>query len=157
MKKNDVSVNEAVENNTEAPVPEKTKKVREPKELHSVLFAASWIVGIVGILFVLLAQNAMNTKDGFVSLSYHWFDEVLVDRRNQIFETQWTELFWDIEFLTTAICSYIALGLGLISTACGVARNIIKKEKKLLSYLCGVVVLVLGSFAFLASYYASLS
>ena len=157
MKKNDVSVNEAVENNTEAPVPEKTKKVREPKELHSVLFAASWIVGIVGILFVLLAQNAMNTKDGFVSLSYHWFDEVLVDRRNQIFETQWTELFWDIEFLTTAICAYIALGLGLISTACGVARNIIKKEKKLLSYICGVVVLVLGSFAFLASYYASLS
>lgn len=159
MKKNDVSVNEAVENNTEAPVPAKAKKekVRDPKELHSILFAAAWIVGILGIVFVFLAQNAMNSKDGFVSLSYHWFDEVLVDRRNQIFETQWTELFWDLEFLTTSLCSYIALGLGFISTACGVARNIIKKEKKLISYICGVVVLVLGVFAFLADYYASLS
>ena len=44
-----------------------------------------------------------------------------------------------------------------VSTACGVARNIIKKDKKLISYVCGVVVLVLGAFAFLADYYASLS
>ena len=163
MKNNDVSVNEAVVNDTEAPVAEVTKKEKkvknkDPKELHSIMFLLAWVIGIVGIIFVLLAQNALNNDDeGFVSLSYHWFDEVLVDRKNQIFETQWTEMFWDIEFLTSALCSYIAMGLGLISTGCGIARNILKKDKKLVSYVCGVAVLVLGAFAFLADYYANLS
>ncbi len=165
MKKKDVSVNEAVIDTEVTATPEATpekpskpsRKERDPKELHSILFAAAWIVGIIGIVFVFLAQNAMNNKDGFVSLSYHWFDEVLVDRRAQIYETQWTELFWDIEFLTTSLCSIIAMVLGFISTCCGVARNIIKKDKKLVSYIAGVVVLVLGVIAYMAAHYASLS
>lgn len=166
MKNNDVSVNEAVVNTTEEPISAKpqekpakpSRKDRDPKELHSILFATAWIVGIVGIVFVFLAQNALNNKDnGFVSLGYHWFDEVLVDRRNQVYETQWTELFYDMEWLTTSLCAFIAMGLGFVSTCCGIARNIIKKDKKLISYICGVVVLVLGVIAYMASYYAELS
>lgn len=162
MKNNDVSVNEAVVNNTEAPItekPQKEKKVkdRDPKELHSIMFLLAWVIGIVGILFIFLAQNAINNDDnGFVTITYNWFGEVF-DRKTQTTSIEWTEMTWDIEFLTSALCSYIALGLGLISTACGVTRNILKKDKKLISYVCGVVVLVLGAFAFLANYYASLS
>lgn len=162
MKNNDVSVNEAVVNNTEAPItekPQKEKKVkdRDPKELHSIMFLLAWVIGIVGILFIFLAQNAINNDDnGFVTITYNWFGEVF-DRKTQTTSIEWTEMTWDIEFLTSALCSYIALGLGLISTACGVARNILKKDKKLISYVCGVVVLVLGAFAFFANYYASLS
>ena len=165
MKNNDVSVDQAVVNDIEAPISAKpqekpakpSRKDRDPKELHSILFAAAWIVGIVGIVFVLLAQNALNNKDnGFVSLGYHWFEDVM-DRKTKVVETQWTEQFFDIEFLTTSLCSFIAIGLGVVSTACGVARNIIKKDRKLISYICGVVVLVLGVIAYLASYYAELS
>ena len=163
MSNNDVSVNQTVVNNAEAPIAakpkkEKKEKIKDPKELHSVLFLLAWVFGIIGVLWVLLAQNAINNDDnGFVTITYHWFDDVLVDRKLQIYETQWTELTWDIEWLTSTLCSLIALGLGVVSTACGVARNIIKKDKKLISYVCGVVVLVLGAFAFLADYYASLS
>jgi hypothetical protein len=69
--------------------------------------------------------------------------------------TEWTEQSLDIPFLTTLLCSVAALAVGFASTAVGLARNFIKKEKKLLSYLPGVVVLVLSMMCYLSTVFTN--
>lgn len=156
MKNKNVAAEEILEQNEAvAPVKEKKKKAeKDKKELHSILFAAAWIIAVVALLFVLLGQNAMNSKEGFASISYHWFEEV-TDRKTQITSTEWTEQSWDLPFLTTSLCSIVGMALGFISTAVGLVRNYIKKDKKLLSYLPGIVMLLLSLMCYLSTVFAN--
>ncbi len=156
MKNKNVAADAVLEQNEAvAPVVEKKKKAeKDKKELHSILFAAAWIIAVVALLFVLLGQNAMNNKDGYASLSYHWFEEV-TNRKTGEVTTEWTEQALDIPFLTTSLCSIVALALGFISTVVGLARNYIKKDKKLLSYLPGVITLVLAMMCYLSTVFTN--
>ncbi len=158
MKNNNVAA-EAVVKETKVILPEeaKLKKPKAPKdkkELHSVFFAAAWIIAVVALLFALLGQNAMNTKDGFASISYHWFEEV-TNRKTGEVTTEWTEQEFVIPVLTTAFYALVSLGLGLVSTGMGVASNILKKDKKVLTYLPGVVVSVLAMMCFLSTVFTT--
>lgn len=134
--------------------PKKIKAEREKKELHNILFTLAWVLAAVALVLALLGQNAMNNKDGFVSLDYHWFEEV-TNRKTGEITTEWTEQSLDIPFLTTLLCSVAALAVGFASTAVGLARNFIKKEKKLLSYLPGVVTLVLSMMCYLSTVFTN--
>lgn len=158
MKNNNVAA-EAVAEETKVILPEesKPKKVKAPKdkkELHSLFFAAAWIIAVVALLFALLGQNAMNTKDGYASLSYHWFEEV-TNRKTGEVTTEWTEQEFAIPVLTTAFYALVSLGLGLVSTGLGVTSNILKKDKKVLTYLPGVVVSVLAMMCFLSTVFTN--
>ncbi len=158
MKNNNVAA-EAVAEETKVILPEenKPKKVKAPKdkkELHSIFFAAAWIIAVVALLFALLGQNAMNTKDGYASLSYHWFEEV-TNRKTGEVTTEWTEQEFVIPVLTTAFYALVSLGLGLVSTGLGVTSNILKKDKKVLTYLPGVVVSVLAMMCFLSTVFTN--
>ena len=156
MKNKNVAAEEILEQNEAvAPVVEKKKKAdKDKRELHSILFAAAWIIAVAALLFALLGQNAMNNKEGYVSLSYHWFEEV-TNRKTGEVTTEWTEQAWDLPFLTTSLCSIVALALGFISTAVGLVRNYIKKDKKLLSYLPGVITLVLAMMCYLSTVFTN--
>ncbi len=132
----------------------KPKVEKDKKELHSVLFTAAWIVAAVALLFALLGQNAMNTKDGYATLSYHWFEDVF-NRKTGITTTEWTEQEFVIPYLTTAFYALVALGLGLVSTGMGIASNILKKDSKLLAYLPGVVTSVLAMMCFLSTVFTN--
>lgn len=158
MKNNNVAA-EAVAEETKVILPEenKPKKVKAPKdkkELHSIFFAAAWIIAVVALLFALLGQNAMNTKDGYASLSYHWFEEV-TNRKTGEVTTEWTEQEFVIPVLTTAFYALVSLGLALVSTGLGVTSNILKKDKKVLTYLPGVVVSVLAMMCFLSTVFTN--
>lgn len=158
MKNNNVAA-EAVAEETKVILPEenKPKKVKAPKdkkELHSIFFAAAWIIAVVALLFALLGQNAMNTKDGYASLSYHWFEEV-TNRKTGEVTTEWTEQEFVIPVLTTAFYALVSLGLGLVSTGLGVTSNILKKDKKVLTYLPGVVVSVLAMMCYLSTVFTN--
>jgi hypothetical protein len=111
-------------------------------------------VGVVALLFALLGQNAMNTKDGYATLSYHWFEDVF-NRKTGITTTEWTEQEFVIPYLTTAFYALVALGLGLVSTGMGIASNILKKDSKLLAYLPGVVTSVLAMMCFLSTVFTN--
>lgn len=156
MKNKNVAAEEVLEQNeVVAPVEGKKKKAdKDKKELHSILFTIAWIVAVAALLFVLLGQNAMNNKDGFTSLSYHWFEDV-TNRKTGEVTTEWTEQSLDIPFLTTSLCSIVALALGLISTGIGLVRNYIKKDKKLLSYLPGIITLVLAMMCYLSTVFTN--
>lgn len=156
MKNKNVAAEEVLEQNeVVAPVEGKKKKAdKDKKELHSILFTVAWIVAAAALLFVLLGQNAMNNKDGYTSLSYHWFEDV-TNRKTGEVTTEWTEQSLDIPFLTTALCSIVALALGFISTVVGLVRNYIKKDKKLLSYLPGVITLVLAMMCYLSTVFTN--
>lgn len=156
MKNKNVAAEEILEQNeVVAPVEGKKKKAdKDKKELHSILFTVAWIVAVVALLFVLLGQNAMNNKDGYTSLSYHWFEDV-TNRKTGEVTTEWTEQSLDIPFLTTSLCSIVALALGFISTVVGLVRNYIKKDKKLLSYLPGVITLVLAMMCYLSTVFTN--
>lgn len=158
MKNNNVAA-EAVAEETKVILPEenKPKKAKAPKdkkELHSIFFAAAWIIAVVALLFALLGQNAMNTKDGYASLSYHWFEEV-TNRKTGEVTTEWTEQEFVIPVLTTAFYALVSLGLALVSTGLGVTSNILKKDKKVLTYLPGVVVSVLAMMCFLSTVFTN--
>ena len=56
--------------------------------------------------------------------------------------------------MSTFLCSIFAGVLGLSSIGCGLARNHFKRENKIVSYLCGIVVVVLAAIAFMAGVYA---
>ncbi|MBR4053279.1 MAG: hypothetical protein IKK06_00590 [Clostridia bacterium] len=156
MKNKNVAAEEVLEQNeVVAPVEGKKKKAdKDKKELHSILFTVAWVVAVVALLFVLLGQNAMNNKDGYTSLSYHWFEDV-TNRKTGEVTTEWTEQSLDIPFLTTSLCSIVALALGFISTVVGLVRNYIKKDKKLLSYLPGVITLVLAMMCYLSTVFTN--
>ena len=114
----------------------------------------AWVLAAVALVLALLGQNAMNSKDGSVSLEYHWFEEV-TNRKTGEVTTEWTEQSLPIPFLTTLLCSVAALVVGFASTAVGLVRNYIKKEKKLLSYLPGVVTLVLSMMCYLSTVFTN--
>jgi len=114
---------------------EKVQKDR--KELHDIFFQIAIITAIAGFVFVWLAQNAVNAKNGCVTLQPFNIKKPI-----------------EIEFLTISVTSIIAGVLGLSSVGCGLARNHFKRENKLVSYLCGIVVVVLAVFAFMAGVYA---
>ncbi len=115
--------------------PEKVQKDR--KELHDIFFEIAIITAVVGFIFVWLAQNAVNAKNGYVTLQPFNIKKPI-----------------EIEFLTISVTSIIAGVLGASSIGFGIARNIFKREKKLTSYLCGIVILVLAVIAFMAGVYA---
>ena len=114
---------------------EKVQKDR--KELHDIFFQIAIITAIAGFVFVWLAQNAVNAKNGCVTFQPFNIKKPI-----------------EIEFLTISVTSIIAGVLGLSSVGCGLARNHFKRENKLISYLCGIVVVVLAVFAFMAGVYA---
>lgn len=114
---------------------EKVQKDR--KELHDIFFQIAIITAIAGFVFVWLAQNAVNAKNGCVTLQPFNIKKPI-----------------EIEFLTISVTSIIAGVLGLSSIGCGLARNHFKRENKIVSYLCGIVIVVLAVFAFMAGVYA---
>lgn len=136
MKEKTAASEEMLENTPETG--SSAKKQKDRKELHDVFFMIAWILGIAAFVFVWLAQNAVN-GDGFVSFQPFNIKKPI-----------------EIEFLTTSLCSYIAIGLSVFSIGFGLARNFIKKDKKVISYILGVITLVLAVVAFLAGYYAEL-
>ena len=113
------------------------KAPKDRKELHDIFFTVAIITAIVGFIFVWLAQNAVNAKNGCVTLQPFNIKKPI-----------------EIEFLTISITSIISGLLGATSIGFGIARNIFKRESKLTSYLCGIVILVLAFMAFMAGVYA---
>lgn len=115
--------------------PEKVQK--DSKELHDIFFTIAIITAIAAFIFIWLGQNAVNSKGGFVTLQPFNIKKPI-----------------EIEFMTTSVCAIIAGVLSAASVGFGVARNALKKEKKVSSYLCGVAFLVLSVITFMAGYYA---
>lgn len=133
MKEKTVASEGMLENTTEtAPA----KKQKERKELHDIFFGIAITTAVAAFIFVWLAQNAVN-GGGYVSFQPF-------DIKKPI----------EIKFLTTYICSFIAMGLSVFSVGFGLGRNLLKHEKKVTSYILGVITLVLAVIAFLAGYYA---
>lgn len=112
------------------------KKQKDRKELHDIFFEIAIITAAIGFIFVWLAQNAVNAKNGYVTLQPFNIKKPI-----------------EIEFLTITVTSVIAGVLGLTSVGCGIARNHFKRDNKVVSYLCGVVVTVLAVIAFMAGLY----
>lgn len=118
----------------------KPAKEKDHWELHDYLWLAAIILGIVSLLFVLLAKNAVNEKTGIVTFTFNfpWMSKAANLK---------------IPFLNARICGIIGGIFGVLSIAAGVWRNILKKQKSAFSYLLGVAATVLSVVAYLAGYY----
>ena len=121
-------------------VKEKKKKEKDHWELHDYMWLAAIVLGIISILFVLLAKNAVNEKTNVVTFTFNfpWMSKAANLK---------------IPFLNAQICGIIGGIFGLLSTAAGIFRNILKKQNSMFSYLLGVAATVLSVVAFLAGYY----
>ena len=141
MEKVNEAVAEPIENpNPEEVIPAKGKKEKDHWELHDYLWLISIITGIVSILFVLLAKNAINDKNNFVTFTFNfpWMAKAAVVK---------------LEFLTGKFCSIIAGIFGVASLGCGVSRNLVRKQGTFMSYLLGIAATVLSVIAYLAAYF----
>lgn len=121
-------------------VKEKKKKEKDHWELHDYMWLAAIVLGIISILFVLLAKNAVNEKTNVVTFTFNfpWMSKAANLK---------------IPFLNAQICGIIGGIFGLLSTAAGIIRNVLKKQNSMFSYLLGVAATVLSVVAFLAGYY----
>lgn len=126
---NNAVVEEAVETK---PV----KKQRDKYELHEILWIVAIIAAVVSFLFVLISQNALN------GAGYYAFQKFGMEKPLKF---QW---------LTASLASYIAGGAAIISLGTGIARNFLRKNKTVMSYLPGIVVTILSAIAFAAAYLA---
>ncbi len=113
------------------------KKQKDRKDLHDIFFQIAIITAVVGFIFAWLAQNAVNAKNGYVTFQPFNIKKPI-----------------EIEFLTISVTSIISGLLGISSIGCGIARNRLKRDNKVVSYLGGVVVVVLAVIAFMAGVYA---
>ncbi len=135
MNKKKIAAEVAATENT-ATVPAKGKVKRERKELHDLFWMISIILGVVGILFVLIAKNALNGS-GYWSIQPFGI-------KNPI----------KLTFLTSSVSAWIAAGLSVVSIGFGLTRNFMKRQNLLMGYLIGLVALILSIFALLAIKYS---
>ncbi len=111
------------------------KRKREKKELHDLFWTIGLILGIVALVFVLIAKNAIN-NGGVWTLPKLWMKRPLA-----------------IEFMTAKLATVIAGILSILSVGCGVTRNIMKRQNWLMGYLVGLVALILSVIAWFAVKY----
>ncbi len=128
--------NAAAIETTEESVQESTgKKKREKRELHDLFWTIGLILGIVSLVFVLIAKNAINSG-GVWTLPKLWMKRPLA-----------------IKFMTAKLATVIAGVLSVLSVGCGLTRNIMKRQNWLMGYLVGLVALVLSAIAWFAVKY----
>lgn len=120
----------------DAPVKKQKKERGDARDLHGIFFTAALVLAAVSILFVVIAKNAINGS-GYFSIKP--FDSM----KKPI----------SIPFLTSSLCSWVSAGLAVVSVGCGLIRNFLKKQNILISYLIGLVALILAGIALLAVRY----
>ena len=140
MKKKKLAAEAVAPEKVEVAVPEKPAKKQKNghgsvRDLHSVFFVVGIVLGVVSILFTLIAKNGINDK-GYFTIQLFGAKKPLA-----------------ITFLTSSLTAWIAAGLAVLSIGCGVTRNILKKQNSLIGYLIGVVAMVLSVLALLAVRY----
>ncbi|MCH5184226.1 MAG: hypothetical protein J1E00_08630 [Oscillospiraceae bacterium] len=106
------------------------------RDLHSLFFVIGIVLGVASILFTIIAKNGINNEKLYFTMKLFGAKK----------ETEF-------KFLTSSLTSMIAGGLAVLSIAFGVTRNILKRQNTLISYLIGVVALVLSGLAMLAIRY----
>lgn len=137
MKKKQLTADAAVENI----VPKKVKASRSASDLPQKFFIASLVLGLVALIVILIAQNAINGT-GYFQL--------------KLFKSLMKKpLTLDVKFLTSFSTSIVALVISVASLICGVLRNVIKRQNNLIGYIVGLVVTVISVFALLAVHYAA--
>lgn len=138
MKKKNPAAEAVVEEiaTAEVAVSKKKKGQGSARDLHSLFFAAGLILGVISILFALIAKNGINGS-GYFSIKP--FDSM----KKPI----------SLTFLTSSLSSWIAGILAVVSVGCGVTRNILKRQNSLMGYLIGLVALILAALAILAVRY----
>lgn len=117
------------------------KKEKDHWELHDYMWLISLITGVIAILFVLLAKKAVNDeKNDFVTFTFNfpWMAKAAAVK---------------LTALTGKLCAIVAGSFGLISTGCGITRNVLKRQGNFMSYLLGVAGVVLAVVAFFAAHF----
>ena len=119
----------------ETPVEPKKQKSggRSLRDKQSLFFVAALILGAVSILLVMIAKNG---KGYFVI-------DPIGKMKKPIALTA----------LKSSICAWSAAAVGFLGVGCGVTRNILKKQNSLISYLIGLIGLILACVALLAIKY----
>ena len=148
MKKNKLVAETAAETvevtTSEKPAKNQKKGQGEPRDLHSLFFVIGIVLGAVSILFTIIAKNGINGAGYFTFTPFKTIREFFTDKPlNPI----------KVTFLTSALSSWIAGGLAVLSVGCGVTRNILKRQNSLIGYLVGLVALILAALAVLAVRY----
>lgn len=130
--KNAATIETANDSAQETVVKEKSEK----KELHDLFWTIGIILGLVSIVFVLIAKNAINNGGVWTIPKYFAMKRPL-----------------EISFMTAKLASLIAGILAVASVGCGVTRNVLKRQNWLLGYLVGLVALILSAIAWFAAQY----
>ncbi len=106
------------------------------RDKQSMFFAAAIVLGIISIVFVLLAKNGINNGKGYFSVQPFHIKKAI-----------------SLTFLKSSLCAWTGAVLGFAGVVCGVTRNVLKKQNSLISYLIGLVGLILAVIAILAIRY----
>lgn len=123
----------------ETPVEPKKQKSggRSLRDKQSLFFVAALILGAVSILLVMIAKNGINNGKGYFVI------DPIGKMKKPIALTA----------LKSSICAWSAVAVGFLGVGCGVTRNILKKQNSLISYLIGLIGLILACVALLAIKY----
>lgn len=140
MKKKKLAAEAVGSEAVEQTAPEKPSKKHKNsqgsiRDMHSLFFVIGIILGVISILFTIIAKNGINGS-GYFSIQPFGIKKAI-----------------SLTFLTSSLSAWIAGILGVLSVGCGLTRNILKKQNSLIGYLVGLVALILAALALLAVRY----
>ena len=149
MKKKKLAVEAAAAESVQTTAPERSAKKQKNgsgdiRDMHSLFFVIGIVLGVISILFTIIAKNGINGAGYFAFTPFEGIRKLFTDKPiNPI----------KVTFLTSSLSAWIAGGLAVLSVGCGVTRNILKKQNSLIGYLIGLVALILAALALLAVRY----